>query len=124
MAPESLPHPDDSTAVRPPAESRPDEGNATDAATGTRSRPKPARPATDRLPPWQVILHNDDVNEIHYVIETVQMLTPLKRPEAIRRTLEAHFRGRSLLLTTHRERAELYKQQFASRKLTVTIHKT
>ena len=34
---------------------------------------------------------------------------------------EAHARGRALLMTTHRERAELYKEQFASKKVIVTI---
>ena len=33
----------------------------------------------------------------------------------------AHNTGLALLLTTHRERAELYVEQFHSKKLTVTI---
>jgi ATP-dependent Clp protease adapter protein ClpS len=35
--------------------------------------------------------------------------------------LEAHQRGISLLLTTHREHAELLHEQFHSKHLTVTI---
>jgi ATP-dependent Clp protease adaptor protein ClpS len=68
-----------------------------------------------------VLLHNDDVNDMGYVIDTIAMLTPLKRADAAQRMLEAHLRGVTLLLTTHKERAELYKDQFASRQLTVTI---
>lgn len=81
---------------------------------------KPAAPRAKQLPPWKVLLHNDDNNDMLYVVETIFMLTPLNKPQAERRTLEAHTAGVSLLLTTHRERAELYVNQFASRSLTVT----
>lgn len=86
-----------------------------------RKAPAPKPPA--QLPPWKVILHNDHVNDQLHVVETILMLTSLNKPTAIRRMFEAHHAGRSLLLTTHRERAELYQQQFASRNLTVTIEK-
>ena len=75
---------------------------------------------TDLLPPFRVILHNDDVNTFEHVIHTILELTPLKEPEAVRRTIEAHESGSALLLVTHKERAELYVEQFASKQLTVT----
>ncbi len=75
---------------------------------------------TRRLPPFKVILHNDDVNPFEYVILTILKLTPLKEVEAVQRTLEAHETGQSVLLITTKERAELYVEQFASCKLTVT----
>jgi len=96
-----------------------DTRNSTAGQTGTT--PKPAPPKPRQLPPWKVILHDDDVNDMVYVVESIQMLTPLNRQHAVLRMLEAHTRGLSLLLTTHRERAELYQQQFGSRNLTVTI---
>lgn len=92
-----------------------------DADVAVATKPAPAKPYSKPLPPWKVLLHNDDVNDMVYVIETVTMLTPLNRPDAARRALEAHTRGLVLLLTTHRERAELYRDQFTSRSLTVTI---
>jgi ATP-dependent Clp protease adapter protein ClpS len=49
------------------------------------------------------------------------MLTTLSPEDAIVRTIEAHESGLALLLVTHRERAELYVEQFHSRSLTVTI---
>lgn len=83
-----------------------------------------SKPQTDQksktLPPYRVLLHNDDVNTFEHVVITILKLTPLKPPEAIERTIEAHEKGVSLLLITHRERAELYVEQFASAKLTVT----
>ncbi|MCK4343257.1 MAG: ATP-dependent Clp protease adaptor ClpS [Phycisphaerae bacterium] len=75
---------------------------------------------TRLLPPYRVILHNDDVNTFEHVIRAILRLTPLSGREAVQRTLEAHETGASLLLTTHQERAELYVDQFASLSLTVT----
>jgi ATP-dependent Clp protease adaptor protein ClpS len=73
-----------------------------------------------QLPPYKVILHNDDVNPIDHVVRAILKLTPLKEEDAIARTLEAHVKGLSVLLVTHKERAELYVEQFATFTLTVT----
>ncbi len=75
---------------------------------------------TRLLPPYRVILHNDDVNTFEHVIHSILKLTPLKEPEAVKCTIEAHETGASLLLVTHKERAELYVEQFATFALTVT----
>ena len=94
-----------------------------DGSVGTMVRPsvRPTRPRLDKLPPWKVLLHNDDHNAMEYVVLAIVELTPLKEFEAIRRMFEAHTRGLTLLLTTHKERAELYKEQFTAKGLTVTI---
>jgi len=68
-----------------------------------------------------VLLHNDNKNDIEFVVVTIMSLTPLNQEDAVQRTLEAHKSGVALLLTTHKERAELYKDQFESKGLTVTI---
>ena len=73
------------------------------------------------LPPWKVLLHNDDKNDMGFVVQTIVELTPLQEGEAVLRTLEAHERAVSLLLVTHKERAELYQEQFQTKGLTVTI---
>jgi ATP-dependent Clp protease adaptor protein ClpS len=73
------------------------------------------------VPPYKVILHNDDVNDMVRVVEVILRLTPLTREEATRKMFEAHYTGWSVLLVTHKERAELYQEQFTSCKLTVTI---
>jgi len=82
------------------------------------------KPETDQkveqLPPYKVVLHNDDVNTFEHVVMTVLKLTPLKPEEAVEKTLEAHETGVSILLVTYRERAELYVEQFATFKITVT----
>ncbi len=72
------------------------------------------------LPPYKVVLHNDDVNTFEHVILSILRLTPLKEEEAIERTIEAHETGVAVLLVTTRERAELYVEQFTSCGLIVT----
>ncbi len=84
-----------------------------------KTAPKPKGP--QMLPPWKVLLHNDDRNSFEHVISSIVELTPLQKEAAIVRTTEAHQMGVALLLTTHKERAELYKEQFQSKSLTVTI---
>ena len=81
----------------------------------------PKRQPPKPLPPWKVLLHNDDKNEMQFVVRTVMELTPLKQQDAELRTREAHETGVAMLLTTHKERAELYREQFQSKGLTVTI---
>jgi ATP-dependent Clp protease adapter protein ClpS len=95
----------------------------TATATKTKPAPKktPSRKPPQPLPPWKVMLHNDDKNEFHFVIQTVVSLTPLNEDAARQRTIEAHETGVALLLVTHKERAELYREQFQSKGLTVTI---
>jgi len=89
----------------------PDAESVTDTITQERVR---------HLPPFKVLLHNDDVNTFEHVILAILKLTPLKEPEAIERTIEAHETGQALLLITNQERAELYVEQFASLSLTAT----
>lgn len=104
-----------------PEPASPSEQPAKEASTSAATQPAPAKPQRRPLPPWKVLLHNDDVNSMEFVAETIQMLTPLNEQEAVLRMMEAHQSGVALLMTTHRERAELLQQQFASRNLTVTI---
>lgn len=90
-------------------------------ATATATRPRTAPPRVDRLPPFRVLLHNDDVNDIRSVVGAIVELTPLNKEEAVQRTEEAHTSGVALLLVTHKERAELYRDQFRSKRLNVSI---
>jgi ATP-dependent Clp protease adaptor protein ClpS len=88
-------------------------------AAASKKAPKHKPPGM--LPPWKVLLHNDDKNSIDFVVSTIVELTPLNEQDAEQRTKEADKTGVSLLLVTHKERAELYKDQFESKGLTVTI---
>jgi len=90
------------------------------SATATAVRPRPSPPKADRLPPWNVLLHNDDVNEIGHVVRTLVRLVHLQQETAVLRAVEAHERGLTLVATTHKEHAELLCEQFASASLTAT----
>ena len=106
-------------------EKEPTPPDTSDAGTATkpkRARKKaPKRKPPQPLPPWKVLLHNDDQNTMPFVVNTIVMLTPLNEDDAEQRTVEAHDSGVALLLVTHKERAELYQEQFTSKGLTVTI---
>lgn len=99
------------------AKQEPAESSQSSSAT----KPAPTKPKSKKMPPWKVLLHNDDVNDMVFVIESIIILTPLGIDEATDRMWDAHHDGTALLLVTHQERAELYQEQFTSRGLTVTI---
>lgn len=84
--------------------------------------PSPKTPA-ESLPPWNVLLHNDEVNEMGFVVESLCRFARLSLPAATRCTMEAHKKGLSLVLSTHREHAELVAEQLTSLRLTVTIER-
>lgn len=102
-----------------PEEETPAKGAA--ATAKPKKKGKPKTPPPKQLPPWKVLLHNDDKNTVHFVVQAIVDLTPLNIQDAIARMKEAHTTGVALLLVTHKERAELYKDQFESKGLTVTI---
>jgi ATP-dependent Clp protease adapter protein ClpS len=96
---------------------RPQPRPGDSASEPARSQPK-AR--SRQLPPYKVILHHDAALDLMFVVRTVMELTRLCRAEATHKMWEAYHCGRSLLLVTHRERAELYVEQFAYKGMTVT----
>jgi len=100
-----------------PANSEPQGG----AATAVREQARPARGKVEHLPPWRVLLHNADDPTMDDVVSALVELTPLDATRAFTVMMEAHKTGVALVLVTHRERAELYRDQFRSKRLTVTI---
>ena len=109
--------PEQGKQIDPPAT----EGTGATAVAAPRAEKAPAKTPPAQLPTWKVLLHNDDKNEMLFVIQSIVELTPLSRQDAMNRMLEAHESGLALLLVTHKERAELYQEQFQSKSLTVTI---
>ena len=99
----------------------PDESGTATAKPKRSPKKAPQKKPPQPLPPWKVLLHNDDKNDLHFVVRTVMELTPLNEQDANERTVEAHKTGVALLLTTHKERAELYQEQLTSKGLVVTI---
>ena len=98
-----------------------DKSGTATAKPKRASKTQPKHKPPQMLPPWKVLLHNDDKNSREFVVDAILELTPLKKQDAELRMDEADKTGVALLLTTHKERAELYKDQFESKGLTVTI---
>jgi ATP-dependent Clp protease adaptor protein ClpS len=74
--------------------------------------------------PWQVVVHNDPVNLMSYVTMVFQRVFGYPRDRAERHMLEVHHKGRSILWSGMRERAELYVQQLHGYLLLATLEKT
>jgi ATP-dependent Clp protease adaptor protein ClpS len=73
--------------------------------------------------PWQVVVHNDPVNLMTYVTMVFQRVFGYPREQAERHMLEVHNKGRSILWSGVRERAELYVQQLHGYLLLATLEK-
>jgi ATP-dependent Clp protease adapter protein ClpS len=68
-----------------------------------------------------VVLHWANTHDLISVAKVVMELTHFGTAEAEFRMWEAYHRGRSLVLVTHLERAELFVEQFADRGLAASI---
>ncbi|MDR3621810.1 MAG: ATP-dependent Clp protease adaptor ClpS [Paludisphaera borealis] len=69
---------------------------------------------TRRLPPYNVVILNDEEHTFEYVIELLTKLFANSLPTAEKLTLEIHHRGRAIVYTTHKEKAELKREQVVS----------
>ena len=80
----------------------------------TRVEPKTTtRPETNskRLPPFNVIILNDEVHTFDYVIELLTKLFAHPLAAAVELTWRIHLTGRAVVYTTHKEKAELKHDQ-------------
>jgi ATP-dependent Clp protease adapter protein ClpS len=73
------------------------------------------------LPRWRLVLLNCGMTDLMVIVRTIMELTHFCRTEATHKMWQAHHWGRALLLTTHRERAELYVEQFADKGVVVAV---
>ncbi len=79
---------------------------------------------TITLPPYRLMLHNDDVNSMDHVVEALLRCVPELPPEeAVRIMLAAHSDGVALVLVCPLERAELYRDRLEQQGLTATIER-
>ena len=74
------------------------------------------------LPPYKVILFNDDYNEMDYVIAALlQSVNGLTSQEAEQIMLTAHLTGSAIVIICPKETAEYYQERLLSYGLTATI---
>lgn len=65
----------------------------------------------DRLPPYNVVLLDDDHHTYEYVIEMLGVVFAYDKTRAFKLAKEVDTQGRVILLTTHKEKAELKRDQ-------------
>jgi ATP-dependent Clp protease adapter protein ClpS len=83
--------------------------------------PLPESPRSQPVPPYRVLLKHDSGQELMSIVRAVMNVTHLCREEATHKMWECYHSGHSQLLVTHKERAELYVDQFSDQGVTVTI---
>ena len=73
-------------------------------------------------PRYKVLLHNDPVNTMEYVVMTLRQVVPsLSEQDAIAVMLEAHNTGVGLVIVCDLEPAEFYCETLKAKGLTSTI---
>ena len=91
----------------------------------SRFQLKPDEVVLDRtklLPPYKVIVHNDDYNEMNYVVfALLHSVNTLTVQEAERIMLTAHLTGKAVVIVCPKEVAEYYQERLLSYNLTATI---
>jgi ATP-dependent Clp protease adapter protein ClpS len=73
------------------------------------------------LPRYKVILHREPLKDLMFIVRSVMELTRFPRAEATHKMWETHHHGRSIILVTYLERAELYVEQFANKGLPASV---
>jgi ATP-dependent Clp protease adaptor protein ClpS len=86
-----------------------------DSSAATAVKPQKGKPAKKRkpqhLPAYHVILLNDDDHTFDYVIEMLQVLFAYPQEKGMTMAKEVDQEGRVIVLTTHKEMAELKRDQ-------------
>ena len=74
------------------------------------------------LPPYKVILFNDDYNEMDFVVAVLlRLVDHLSSAEAMKIMLTAHLTGNAVVVVCPKEKAEYYQERLLSYGLTATI---
>ena len=74
------------------------------------------------IPPYRVVLHNDDHNSMDHVVESLVRCVPSLTIEAAAAIMvEAHTEGQATVIECPKEAAEHYREGLESCGLTATI---
>lgn len=74
--------------------------------------------------PWNVVVHNDPITTTSYVTMVFQKVFGYPREKSQKHMWEVHRRGRSILWSGVRERAELYVEQLHGYQLLSTLERS
>jgi len=86
-----------------------------------RPSSRPSSDARRPLPRYRVVLLRNAAADLMFIIRSVMELARFPRAEATHKMWEAHHQGRSVILVTWLERAELYSELFADKGLATSI---
>ena len=79
--------------------------------------------ATDRDTPWEVVVWDDPVNLMQYVVHVFRKVLGKTEEEATRLMLEVHNEGRSLVATEPRSTAQRYVRALQGHGLRTTMRR-
>ena len=97
-----------------------DSANQTDGDTAVIDRE--VQRVRKISPKYKVLLHNDPVNTMDYVVDTLRQVVPqLSEQDALNIMLETHNNGVGLVITCDLEPAEFYSESLKAKGLTSTI---
>ena len=95
-------HDSDTAVAEPIVTTQTEPRSESQADESTRSR---------RQPPYNVVILNDEEHTMDYVVELLTKLFAHTRKTAVELTWRIHLTGRAVVYTTHKEKAELKRDQ-------------
>ena len=99
-----------------------DSSNQTDGDTAVIDRE--VQRVRKVSPKYKVLLHNDPVNTMDYVVETLRQVVPqLSEQDALTIMLETHNNGVGLVIVCDLEPAEFYSESLKSKGISSSIEK-
>ena len=108
------------SAIHPASLIMVDSVNQTDGETAVIDRE--VQRVRKLSPKYKVLLHNDPVNTMDYVVDTLRQVVPqLSEQDALNIMLETHNNGVGLVITCDLEPAEFYSESLKAKGLTSTI---
>ena len=108
------------SAIHPDSLIMVDSANQTDGDTAVVDRE--VQRVRKPSPKYKVLLHNDPVNTMDYVVETLRQVVPqLSEQDALNIMLETHNSGIGLVIVCDLEPAEFYSESLKAKGLTSTL---
>ena len=108
------------SAIHPHSLIMVDSVNQTDGETAVIDRE--VQRVRKLSPKYKVLLHNDPVNTMDYVVDTLRQVVPqLSEQDALSIMLETHNSGVGLVIVCDLEPAEFYSESLKAKGLTSTI---
>jgi ATP-dependent Clp protease adaptor protein ClpS len=86
------------------------ESNLPDATVVTKTKPRDET-RSRRVPPYHVILENDEVHTFEFVVDVLRKALGYATEHALQLTMQAHQTGRAVVWTGPKEVAELKAEQ-------------